>query len=198
MSQKHSKHTFPLNELNGSNHDITILQMHLNIDNQQMYGGANQNDTNDKTNICNFTQLPPIPIYGVDKQTTACHIIGKGITELDTLGGSTLEIQMFYSPHCSGTIISPNAIVQQSTTFTSWIQTSHLDTGTANILLFFHQTDFTKNKIILLSLHNNLWFINQSYFLLVSKANKAEICLITDDEIHSPHICIQKLHKSTQ
>ena len=145
LQQKSSTSIFPLSTLEQSIRSTKVLRMRLNLDSQQMDSGANKNVTNDKSTIRNFTSLNPIPIYGIDHCTAACHITGKGITSLDTTDGTSLDVQMFYSEHCSGTIISPNAIVQQSNSFTSWVQTSHLDTGQAQIL-FFHRTDFTKKQ----------------------------------------------------
>ena len=164
-------------DLHTSIQDTRILRMKRNLDTQQMDSGANRNVTNDKAIIRNLIDITPIPIYGIDHRNAAYHITGKGITELDTTDGSILEIQMYYSQHCSGTIISPNAIVQRSRSFTSWVQTSHLDTGQANIL-FYHRTNFTQNKVIPIILHNDLWFIDQAYISLVTKANKTKVCIV--------------------
>ena len=188
---------FPMQDLQKSIQNVKILRMKLNFDNPQMDSGANKNVTNDKSIIRNYIDINPIPIYGVDHRNAACHITGRGITELDTTDGSTLEIQMFYSEHCSGTIVSPNAIVQSSKSFTSWVQTSHLDTGQANIL-FFHRSDYNQNKVIPMILHNDLWYIDQAYFSLVSKAHKTKVCLIQHGDDDTPYISINKLHKHTE
>ena len=197
LQQTSSQSIFPIADFEQSLQHVQVLRMRLNFETQQMDSGANKNVTNDKSIIRNFTSITPIPIYGVDHRTAACHITGKGITALDTHDGSCLDIQMYYSPHCSGTIISPNAIVQQSKSFTSWVQTSHLDTGQANIV-FFHRTDFTQNKTIPMILHNDLWFIDQEYFSLISKANKTKICILRDVDDADDHICVNKLHKHTE
>ena len=177
IHQNSSKSVFPMPDLHTSIQDTRILRMKRNLDTQQMDSGANRNVTNDKAIIRNLIDITPIPIYGIDHRNAAYHITGKGITELDTTDGSILEIQMYYSQHCSGTIISPNAIVQRSRSFTSWVQTSHLDTGQANIL-FYHRTNFTQNKVIPIILHNDLWFIDQAYISLVTKANKTKVCIV--------------------
>ena len=122
---------------------------------QQMDSGANKNVTNDKRIIRNFTTITSIPIFGIGDDTAACHITGKGITALTTIDGSTLDIIMYFAPQCSGTIISPNAIVHDNKSLTSWIQTSHLDTGRAEIN-FYHRTDYTKNQTLLMYMSNDL------------------------------------------
>ena len=197
IHQTSSKSIFPMSDLHQSIQNTKILRMKLNLDTQQMDSGANRNVTNDKAIIRNYADITPIPIYGIDHRSAACHITGKGITELDTTDGSTLEIQMYYSQHCSGTIISPNAIVQSSRSFTSWIQTSHLDTGQANIL-FFHRTDYTQNKTIPMILQNDLWYIDQAYFSLVTKANKTKVCILRRGDDEDQFICVHKMNKSTE
>ena len=111
---------------------------------QQMDSGANKNITNDLKIIRNFTTISSIPIFGIGDDMAACHITGKGITVLSTIDGSTLDIIMYYDPQYSGTIVSPNAIVRDNKSFTSWMQTNHLDTGHAEIN-FYHRTDYTRN-----------------------------------------------------
>ena len=177
MQQQSTDEIFSLHTIENSIHSSRILRMRININDQQMDSGANKNVTNDKSIIRNFSSIAPMPIYGVDNRDISCHITGKSVTEINTIDGLPLEIQMYYSPHCSGTILSPNAIVTQSNNFTSWIQTSHLDTGKAQIL-FYHRTDFTKNKTLPMVLINNLWFVQQDYFPLVSKANRTKVCFL--------------------
>ena len=137
---------FPMKDLMSHKLNTQMLTIKMNL-NQQMDSGANKNITNDQRIIRNCTNIPPIPIFGVGKNEAACHITEKGITTLTTIDGSELDVIMYFSVNCSGTIISPNAIVRDNHTFTSWTQTSHLDTGTAKIR-FYHRTDFTQNKTI--------------------------------------------------
>ena len=170
--------------------------MRINTEEKQMDSGANKNVTNDKSIIRNYSPIQPIPIFGVDSRTAACHIIGKGITELNTVDGSNLDVTMYYSPHCAGTILSPNAIVRNSKHFTSWMQTSHLDTGQATIL-FYHRSDFTKNKSLPMTLSNDLWYIHQEYFPLVSKANRTHVCVIKDSG-EDGYVTVHKMHKVTE
>ena len=126
VQNQSTKDIFPLVETTNAIQSSKVLRMRINVEDHQMDSGANKNVTNDRRIIRNFTSITPIPIFGVDNRDAACHIDRKGITELLTNDGSTMAIQMYYSKHCSGTIISPNAIVKQSKQFTSWIQTSHL------------------------------------------------------------------------
>ena len=197
VQNQSTKDIFPLVETTNAIQSSKILRMRINVEDHQMDSGANKNVTNDRRIIRNFTCITPIPIFGVDNRDAACHIDGKGITELLTNDGSTMAIQMYYSKHCSGTIISPNAIVKQSKQFTSWIQTSHLDTGNADIM-FFHRTDASKNKTLKMVLQNDLWFIHQSYYPLVSKAHKTSVCVLHDDSDDNHFIQVKKLHKSTE
>ena len=139
---------FHVNKLLLAINNTPVLAIKMNLT-QHMDSGANKNVTNDRRLIRNCSTIPPIPIFGVGSSDTACHITEKGITTLTTIDGSNLDLVMYFSPNCSGTIISPNAIVRDNHNFTSWTQTSHLDTGTAKIR-FYHRTDFTQNKTILM------------------------------------------------
>ena len=163
---------------------------------QQMDSGANKNVTNDRRIIRNCTTIDPIPIYGIGKNDAACHITEKGVISLTSIDGSTLDIVMYLSTNCSGTIISPNAVVRDNNGFTSWTQTSHLDTGTAKIQ-FYHRTDFNKNKTLLMHMQNDLWFLNQSYQQMIQAAQKCKMCILHDDPIISPFF-IHKLDRSTK
>ena len=120
-----------------------------------MDSGANKNVMNDAKIIRNFTSITSTPVFGIGDETIVCHITGRGITTLSTIDGSTLDIIMYYAPKCSGTIISPNAIVRDNDALTSWMQTSHLDIGQFEIS-FYHRHDFTTNKTILMYMDNGL------------------------------------------
>ena len=188
---------FRINDLVSSTTSNTskILKIKMNL-NQQMDSGANKNVTNDRRIIRNSTIISPIPIFGIGNTDVACYITEKGITTLHTIDGSDLDIVMYFSTNCSGTIISPNAVVRDNKTFTSWAQTSHLDTGTAKIQ-FYHRTDFTQNKTLLLHMQNDLWFLNQSYNGMIKAAHKSHMCVLQDDPAISPFL-IHKLDKLTE
>ena len=190
-----NKTTFKLSEIVPNSQSTKVLSIKMNL-HQQMDSGANKNVTNDRRIIRNCTDIDPIPIYGIGNNDAACHITGKGITSLETIDGSTLDIVMYLSTNCSGTIISPNAVVRDTHGFTSWTQTSHLDTGTAKIQ-FYHRTDFNKNKTLLMHMQNDLWFLNQSYHQMIQAATKCQMCIIHDDPIISPFF-IHKLDQSTE
>ena len=190
-----TKHTFTMEELQPSAPNIQVLSIQMNL-HQQMDSGANKNVTNDRRIIRNCTTINPIPIFGIGNDDAACHITEKGITTLGTIDGTEIDIIMYYSTICSGTIISPNAIVRDNHTFTSWTQTSHLDTGSATIR-FYHRTDFTKNKSLLMHMRNDLWYLNQSYHKMVQAANKFKMCILQDDPAISPFF-VHKLDKATE
>ena len=188
--------TFPMSACTNTNTDSTkILQIKMNLT-QQMDSGANKNVTNDTKLIRNFTPITSTPVFGIGDDTIACHITGRGITTLFIVDGSTLDITMYYAPKCSGTIISPNAIVRDNNALTSWMQTSHLDIGQAEIS-FYHQHDFTRNKTILMHMDNDLWYLRQQYHRMVKAANRTKICVIKDFDAISPFL-IHKLNKSTE
>ena len=188
-----STHIFPINECNANEIQHTkILQIKMNLA-QQMDSGANKNVTNDTKIIRNFTPIQSTPVFGIGEETVACHITGRGITSLATIDGSTLDINMYYAPNCSGTIISPNAIVRDNQSFTSWMQTSHLDIGQAEIS-FYHRSDFNRNKKILMHMNNDLWYLRQQYHKMVQAANRTKICVLRDFDAISPFL-VHKLNK---
>ena len=172
-----------------------VLQMRVQTGRKQMDSGANKNVTDNKSIIKNFINIKPIPIFGIEKDEVACDIIGKGMTELDTIDGSTLEVIMYYAPGCSGTIISPNAIVRDNKQFTGWNQISHLDTGHAK-MTFFHRSNFNANKTIQMSMRNDLWFMNQTYLPMVAKAHRTKMCFLREHD--DAQIRINKLDKTTE
>ena len=190
-----TKHTFQIDELTLHSDTTQILKIRMDL-NQQMDSGANKNVTNDSRIIRNFCHIHPIPIFGIGSTDAACHISAKGITTLTTIDGSEFDIIMYFSEQCSGTIISPNAVVRDNNNFTSWTQTSHLDTGTAQIR-FYHRTDFTQNKTLLMHMKNDLWFLNQQYYPMIQATHKAHMCLVQDDPAISPFL-IHKLNHTTQ
>ena len=170
-------HTYSVDEISHNILNTKILKMRIDVDRKQMDSGANKNVTDNKTIIRNFTSIKPIDIFGVEKNEVACQIVGKGITHLYTVDRSYLPVTMYYEPNCAGTIISLNAIVNESKQFTRWRQTSHLDTGSADII-FFHRHDLSKNKRMKMILANDLWFIHQPYAPLVQAANRTKMCLL--------------------
>ena len=99
---------------------------------------------------------------------------------------------MYYAPKCLGTIISPNAIVRDNDALTSWMQTSHLDFGQAEIS-FYHCQNFIRNKIM----DNDLWYLRQQYHRMVQAANRTRLCILKDFDAISPFL-IHKLNKSTE
>ena len=190
-----TKQTFNMDDIDQNTSITKILSIKMDLQ-QQMDSGANKNVTNDRRIIRNCSKITPIPIFGIGTDDAACHITEKGVTTLETTDGTDIDIIMYFSRNCSGTIISPNAIVRDNQTFTSWTQTSHLDTGSATIC-FYHRTDFTKNKTLLMHMRNDLWYLNQSYKNMIHAANKLQMCILQDDTAISPFL-IHKLDKSTE
>ena len=132
-----------------------IVQMRINMEKQQLDSGSNRNITNNNHIIRNYSTIKFIPVFGIGRDEVACEIVGSGVTELTTIDDSTMVINMNCAPSCAGTVISPNAIVCGNQQYTGWIQTSHLDTGNAN-MLFFHRHNARQNKCIEMKLINDL------------------------------------------
>ena len=141
--------------------NVCCMQMNV-TEKQQIDSGANKSVTSDKSILYEYTALSPIPIYGVEKDTIACHIIGKGNADLITMDGSYLTIRLYHAPECAGTIVSPNSIVMDSVNFTGWSQVSHVSSSTAT-MTFFNKDDCNKNKSIQMQMINGLWYIKQNY-----------------------------------
>ena len=174
-----------------------VLNMRVNMDkSSQMDSGANRNVTNDKNILRNFIRLDPIAVFGIGKEDAACHITGRGVMALETMEGTQLNVIMYYSPGCSGTILSPTAIVRHNKIFRGWIQHSYVDTGQGHIT-FIHMTNEINNVSIPLILSNDLWFVPQRYTNLVTTAHRTNVCLLTPyDEYGGIHI--HKLTKITE
>ena len=155
-----------------------ILHMQANMDeNGQMDSGANRNVTNDRNILRNYSDIKPIAVYGIGNEDAACHITGRGILTLEMMEGTDLNIIMYFSSGCSGTILSPTAIVRHNKMFRGWIQYSYVDTGQGYVTLV-HRTNETHNKTIPLVLSNDLWYVPQTYSKLVTTAHKTDVCLI--------------------
>ena len=149
-----------------------VKKLRFLINEPQLDSGANKSVTDDKSMLHNYVSITPIPVYGVEKDEIACHLIGKGYFDLPTSNGPVLSICIYYSPDCSGTIISPNAVVWDHPHFTSWTQTSHLDTGIADVT-FFHRGNKTIKASISLHMQNSLWYattINQTVHKCIAPA----------------------------
>ena len=196
QQQNPSHHVYSLEHLSERLLSNPVVQMRINLEQQQMDSGANRNVTDDKHIIRNYLTIKNIPVFGIGRDEVACEIVGKGITELMTTDGTSMVINMYYAPGCAGTVISPNAIVRDNKQYTGWVQTSHLDTGTAN-MLFFHRNDARQNKCIQMKLLNDLWYINQDYSTLITAANRTHICLL-HDYIDPGYVQIHKLTKATE
>ena len=147
-----------------------IKKLRFRIEEPQMDSGANKSVTNDKSLLRDYCTIEPIPVYGVGDNEVACNLVGRGYYDLHNSAGTSLPICIYYSPTCSGTIISPNAVVRDHEQFTSWTQTSHLDTGVATVS-FFHRYRPQIKVTIILHMQNSLWYMNHH-----DKPSIAQIC----------------------
>ena len=137
----------------------------------QMDSGANTCVTNNRRLLKHYKNTKSIPVAGINDNGPACYIQGYGYMDIVTEEGDWLSIKTYYAPQCSGTIISPNAIVQDHPEYTSWNQTSHLDKGEATLKLF-NRSSWYKKKTIKMIKQNNLWFIKQPILNMIRRASK--------------------------
>ena len=138
-------------------------------DREQMDGGANTCITNNKNILRNFRNIQHTPVSGIGQTGPACFITGVGTMDLQTEEGDWLPIKVYYAPTCAGTIISPNAIVDDHPDYTSWTQHSHMDTGMATLSIY-NRMSLYRRKTIQLYKHNNLWYIKQPYITTINRA----------------------------
>jgi hypothetical protein len=89
--------------------------------------GANCSMTNNLTLLKNVRQLlKPIQVgvavdaKGTDMSYATCNVMGD--LTITCTDGSTITTQCFYNPHATDTIISPQAILEESLEFDSWSQ----------------------------------------------------------------------------
>lgn len=136
-----------------------------------MDSGANTCVTNDKRLLRHFKNIRRIPVSGVGDNGPACYLTGVGYLDLLTNEGDWLSVKTYYSPSCTGTIISPNAIVHDHPEFNSWTQTSFMDEGTATIKIF-NKSSWLKHKTIQMHKKNDLWFVTQPLMRTIQRATK--------------------------
>ena len=104
-----------------------------------MDSGANRGLTRHKRLLRDFQHIDPIPVKGIGNNEIACHIKGYGYFDVRTREGEMMSFRMWWSPDCSGTVVSPNSAVTESEgRFTGWCQTAHLDEGSST-MTFFHR-----------------------------------------------------------
>ena len=139
--------------------------------NGQVDSGANTNVTNDKRLLQRYKNIKSIPIAGVGDNGPACYIKGVGYMDIQTTDGNWMSIKTYYAPKCSGTIISPNAIVCDDPDLNTWHQTSNLDSGKA-IISFYHNNCLYRKKEVAMTKRNNLWYIQQPVLQLLKRAAK--------------------------
>ena len=145
----------------------------------QVDSGANTNVTNDRRLLQRFKNIKSIPIAGVGDNGPACYIKGVGYMDILTTDGTWMSIKTYYAPKCTGTIISPNAIVNDDPELNSWHQTSNMESGKATIS-FYHNNCIFRKKTIEMAKRNNLWYIQQPILLLLKRATKMNMCWETD------------------
>ena len=190
--------TFTKNDLNKYINDFWTLPIQVNPDvstmTSQMDGGANTNVTNNKRLLRQYRSVQSIPVTGIGDNGPACVIKGEGYMDVRTNEGDWLTIKTYYAPRCNGTIISPNAIVEQDKSFTSWTQHSHLDTKNATIF-FYHKEQYHKRKSLSMGLQNNLWYIQQPLIETINRAQKHVNTTCIREEVTIHHLSTQATYE---
>ena len=182
--------------LNDTIHNCHIHNLQFNLDEPQIDSGANKSVTNDRHILQTYKSITPIPVFGVGKDAIACHLLGYGYVTLNTNNHIPLQIRVYYSPSCSGTIISPNAVVRDNKIFTSWAQISHLDSGTATVQFFNRHNPHSRISINL-QMHNSLWYAQQPYIKMRQQATlQDKICYLSSDT--DDCTMIHTLNKATE
>jgi hypothetical protein len=82
---------------------ITVLIQHD--------GGANRSLTNHKELLCNYSDIPHYPIYGISSDDAALTCSGKGFIPWRAQTGDVLYVPCYYSEQAAVTIISPTDVV---------------------------------------------------------------------------------------
>ena len=171
-TQRTNERTFTTNDLNRHIYDQNRVSMQISI--QQVDSGANRSVTNDKNILQQYRNIKTIPVYGVRDQGAACFLKGQGYLNLQDDNGEWIQTLVYYSPECTGTILSPNAIVKNDPSLTSWNQTSHMDQNKATIYLY-NKNAINRNLTFTLHGKNDLWFIRQPFAQVLQKATRHHV-----------------------
>ena len=92
----------------------------------QADGGANCSVTNDVTLLRNVMSISTKIIGGIRSGIT---YVAKGDYYITCDDGSLLKVPMYYSPDSTGTVFSPEDIVESHPTYHAWTQHAQCDTG---------------------------------------------------------------------
>jgi len=127
--------------------------------------GANCSMTNNLSLLRNVTDLlNPIQVgvavdaKGTDVMYSTCTKVGE--LTITCTDGSTINTKCFHNPHATDTIISPQAILDESTEFDSWSQVGRRIGQPGE--LQFHGKNGTKS--IALAQHNGLYYCKSVTF----------------------------------
>ena len=86
---------------------------------RQIDGGANKSITNSLDDLEAYWEIEPVTMKAVSSSIKIM-CTHRGIYNLITRNGNVIPILMYYLPHASHCIISPNDTVATSDDFTSW------------------------------------------------------------------------------
>ena len=119
--------TIPVDSVRYHHNNIQLLPMDLQGDT-----GANCNATNQRRYLWHYKKIDPMPIMtfeGDAENNAAITAIGTGIMKIVTNTNAVLECRVLHVPQATGTVLSPDHIMQdqEATRFTH--QGSNTGTG---------------------------------------------------------------------
>ena len=125
----------------------------------QSDSGANRNVTNEKSFLQQYRTIKLYSISGINENPSAdISCIGYGFMPLtSTRRNNNIMIKVLHCPNCSGTIVSPTAIITQFIDhYQGWNISTNCDTGLGTLRLLYHNgvqlDEFPLQK------HNDLWY----------------------------------------
>ena len=131
-----------------------LIKMHMD-------GGANRSVTNDERLLHDIRRIPTYKMRGAQNGPADIICNKKGVLRLLCEGRGVIEVETYYSPHVSETIISPGDITDDSSnSFTTWEQRSNHQTQQGYIR--FTSTNGIHTATVSTIMKNRLWYVQQS------------------------------------
>ena len=125
----------------------------------QTDSGANISITDYLHILTQFSYITPFSI-GHAAKGAPMYATGKGILSVCTDDNSILDVEMYYSPSASGTIISPDHICSRPhNTYHKFVLESDLDTCQGTMEFFSHSEPTAILKTVR---RNGLWYLSTS------------------------------------
>ena len=146
--------------------DSTIIKPTIQTSNQLVDTGANVCITNNINNLVDVENIAPFSISvatdGGNTNNNSC--TKKGLLPLRLDNGTTLYVPCYYCHDAVDTIISPEAIVESSATFTKWTQTGYKDPSIPGTLDLTNDSGSVRVTLTL-TCKNNLYYCVSNSFI---------------------------------